>query len=141
MKPRTALKWIAALMTLNSCNALAATAQYSSELDLTNLDYQVEISGQDAHVAADIVRFDLGSGWDGEMDIQLTTGDFGFGTSLAFALTTDPNEALYTDPTAFLALADPNADVNQFFNDNIVGWEMYTWGGNYIGSDTTNDIT
>jgi hypothetical protein len=141
MKYRTSLKWIATLMTVASCNTYAATAQYSSELDLTNLQYQVDINGQPADLAADIVRFNLGSGWDGEMDIQLTTGSFGFGTTLGFALTTDPNNTLYNDPSAFLALSDPNADVNQFFDDNVVGWEMYTWGSNYIASDTTNDIT
>jgi hypothetical protein len=141
MKYRPYLKWIGTLMIVSSCNAYAATAQYSSQLDLTNLEHQVTINGQTANVAADIVRFDLGSGWDGEMDIQLTTGSFEFGTTLGFALTTDPNNSLYSDPSPFLALSDPSADVNQFFNDNVVGWEMYSWGSNSITSDSTNDIS
>jgi hypothetical protein len=141
MKFRAYLKWIATLMVASSCNTYAATAQYSAQLDLTNLEHQLDISGQTANAAADIIRFDLGSGWNGEMDIQLTTGSFLFGTTLGFALTTDPNDSLYSDPTPFLALSDPSTDVNQFFNDNVAGWEMYTWGSNYISSDSTNDIS
>jgi hypothetical protein len=141
VKYRKNLKWIAALMTITSWNAMAATAQYTSQLDLTNLQYEVDINGMPANVAADIVRFELGSGWDGEMDIQLTTGVFEFGTTLGFALTTDPNDALYNDPSSFLALSDPNTDVTQFFNDYVVGWEMYSWGTDYIAPDATNDIT
>ncbi|MEJ2619755.1 MAG: hypothetical protein P8163_05725 [Candidatus Thiodiazotropha sp.] len=141
MKFRAYLKWIATLMVASSCNTYAATAQYSTQLDLNNLDHQVVIEGQTANVAADIVRFDLGSGWNGEMDIQLTTGTFGFGTTLGFALTTDPNDSLYNNPSPFLALSNPSADVNQFFNDNVAGWELYSWGNNYVASDTTNDIT
>jgi hypothetical protein len=141
MKFRAYLKWIATFMVASSCNTYAATAQFNAQLDLTSLEHQVPINGQTANVATDIVRFDLGSGWDGEMDIQLTTGSFEFGTTLGFALTTDPNDSLYNDPTPFLALSDPSADVNQFFNDNVAGWEMYSWGSNYITSDSTNDIS
>lgn len=142
MKYRHTMKWIAALMTLASWNAMAATAQYSSQLDLTNPQYPVDINGANGTVAADIVRFDLGSGWDGQMDIQVTTSSYTtLGTTLGFALTTDPNDALYNDPSAFLALSDTNVDVTQFFNDNVVGWEIYSWGSDYIAPDTTNDIT
>ena len=142
MKYRPYMKWIAALMTVASCNTMAATAQYSSQLDLTNPQYPVNINGATGTVAADMVRFDLGSGWDGEMDIQLTTGNYTtLGTTLGFALTTDPNDALYNDPSAFLALSDTNVDATQFFNDDVVGWEIYSWGSNYIAPDSTNDIT
>ncbi|ODB87925.1 hypothetical protein A3193_03240 [Candidatus Thiodiazotropha endoloripes] len=129
-------------MTLASCNAIAAIAQYSSQLDLTNPQYPVNINGATGTVAADIVRVDLGSGWDGQMDIQVTTSSYStLGTTLGFALATDPNDALYNDPSAFLALSDTNADVTQFFNDNVVGWEIYSWGSNYIAPDATNNIT
>ncbi|MCG7900946.1 MAG: VPLPA-CTERM sorting domain-containing protein [Candidatus Thiodiazotropha weberae] len=142
MKYRQYIKWIAALMALASCNAIAAIAQYSSQLDLTNPQYPVNINGATGTVAADIVRVDLGSGWDGQMDIQVTTSSYStLGTTLGFALATDPNDALYNDPSAFLALSDTNADVTQFFNDNVVGWEIYSWGSNYIAPDATNNIT
>ncbi|MET0081209.1 MAG: VPLPA-CTERM sorting domain-containing protein [Candidatus Thiodiazotropha lotti] len=142
MKYRQYTNWIVALMTLASCNTMAATAQYNSQLDLTNPQYPVNINGATGTVAADIVRVDLGSGWDGQMDIQATTSSYTtLGTTLGFTLATDPNDALYNDPSAFLALFDTNADVTQFFNDNVVGWEIYSWGSNYIAPDTTNDIT
>ncbi|MEJ2306441.1 MAG: hypothetical protein P8Y30_02660, partial [candidate division WOR-3 bacterium] len=44
-------------------------------------------------VAADITRFDLGSGWDGQIDVQLTTSNYGVLTTLGFALTTDATPA------------------------------------------------
>lgn len=143
MKCRKFNKWIMALLTLYSCNAFTASAQYSSQLDLTNTSqYPVTLFGIPTTAAADIVRFDLGSGWDGNMDIQLTTGDYSNnGTMLGFAVTTEPNDTLYNDPGAFLTLFDLNTDVRQFFNDNVAGWELYSYGSNNISPNTSNDIT
>ncbi|MES9833390.1 MAG: PEP-CTERM sorting domain-containing protein [Candidatus Thiodiazotropha sp. DIVDIV] len=142
MKYRIGFKWIATILTAFSCNAFSASAQYNSQLDLNNPQYSVNINGSTGNIAADIVRVDLGNSWNGEMDIQLTTGNYTtLGTTLGFALTTDPNDAMYNDPSAFLALSDPNADVTQFFNDNVIGWEMYSWGSNYVAPNTTNNLT
>ncbi|WP_155523036.1 hypothetical protein [Candidatus Thiodiazotropha endoloripes] len=51
MKYRQYIKWIAALMALASCNAIAAIAQYSSQLDLTNPQYPVNTNGATGTIA------------------------------------------------------------------------------------------
>ncbi|MCG7987785.1 MAG: hypothetical protein JAZ20_10190 [Candidatus Thiodiazotropha weberae] len=136
MKYRNYMKWIAALMTLVSCTTMTATAQYSSQLDLTNPQYPVNINGATGTVAADIIRVDLGSGGDGQMDIQLTTSSYTtLGTTLGFTLTTDPNDTFYNDPSAFLALSDTNVDVTQFLM--TISWA----GRSTVGARTILHLT
>jgi hypothetical protein len=40
-------------------------------------------------------------------------------------------------------LTDPNANVTEFFNDNdnVNGWEYYSWGSNYIKAGGTTNLT
>ncbi len=130
------------LCTLFIVNAEAATAHYDTQLDLTNLQYEATINGTTGDLAANISRFDLGSGWDGDIDIQITSGAYNaLGTTLGFALTTNPNDALLANPDTFLQLADTNADVTQFFNDNVEGWVLYSWGTDYLKPGETSSIT
>ena len=142
MKYYTALGSALALCTALIGSANAATAQFSSQLDLTNIQYPLDINGTQGNAAADIIRFDLGSGWNGDMEFLLTTGNYNnFTTSLGIALTTDPNDALFNNPGAFLDLVDPTASVTDFFNDNVIGWEFYSWGSNNITAGGTTNIT
>ena len=141
MRYITSIGSIITLCVATMGGANAATAQYSSQLDLTDLQYPVTINNISGNAAADIVRYDLGAGWTGEMDIQLTTSSFNtFTTSIGIALTTDPNDALYDDPSAFFQLTDPTT-VSSFFNDNVIGWELYSWGTPNITAGGTTDIT
>jgi hypothetical protein len=145
---RTEVKYIRALGCITTIyvslafNVNAATAQYTTELGLTNLQYQATINGVPGDVAANISRFDLGAGWDGEMDIQVTSDSYNpLATTLGFALTTNPNDTLLSHPDTFFQLAEPNADVTQFFDDNVEDWVMYGWGYNNLPPGEANSLT
>jgi hypothetical protein len=140
MKSPSTLGCALSLVAALTISSPSFAAQYTDTLDLTDTRYSISMNGADIDVAADITRFDLGSGWNGQMDIQLTTGDYGGLTTLGFALTTDANDTLFNDPTPFLLLSDPSTDVTQFFNDNINGWEFYSWGSSITAGGTT-DLT
>ena len=136
------LGYITTIYSLLVVNANAATAHYDTQLDLTNLQYQTTVNGTTGDVAANVTRFDLGSGWDGDIGVQITSGSYNpLGTTLGFALTTNPNDTLLANPDTFLQLAEASADVTQFFNDNVEGWVMYSWGTDYIKPGETNSIT
>ncbi len=142
MKVSTAIGSIVILCTAFLVNANAATTNYSDTLDLTNLQYPVTTDFGSGIAAADIIRFDLGTGLAAGTDMQLTTGAYyGLTTTLGFALTTDPNDTLYSNPSAFLQLANSYTDATDFFNDHVTGWELYLWGYNFIASGGTTDIT
>jgi hypothetical protein len=140
MKYIKSIVYVIAFYSVFIGNIHAATNTYNDTLDLTNFQYTVDYYGTMVDAAADMVRFDLGTGWDGEMEFLLTTGNFSGFAMLGIALTTDPNDALYNDPSTFLQLATA-PDVTQFFNDNVLGWQFYLWGNNYILPNTTNDVT
>ncbi len=141
MKYHTALGCSLSLIAALTASSSVFAAQYTDTLDLNDTQYPVTINGLDFNVAADITRFDLGSGWNGQMDIQLTTSSYSDLTTLGFALTTDANDTLFNDPTPFLSLSDPNTNVTQFFNDNVNGWEFFSWGSDYINAGGTTDLT
>jgi hypothetical protein len=102
----------------------------------------VPIDGLTTYLAGNVNRISLGDGWDGEMDVQITSREYDHErTTLAFAITTDPNDALMNNHDAFLGLADPNVDVGQFVNDNVEGWIMHSWGEEYIPPGETNNLT
>ncbi|MET0068122.1 MAG: VPLPA-CTERM sorting domain-containing protein [Candidatus Thiodiazotropha sp.] len=142
MKYRSALGCTFTLIAALTASTPVSAVMYSDTLDLTDNRYPTTINGSSVDLAVDIVRFDLGDGWNGHMDIELTTGSYyDFATTLGFALTTDANDALYNDPTPFLGLSDANTNVTEFFNDNVNGWEFYSWGSNYIQSGGTTNLT
>jgi hypothetical protein len=141
MKSPSTLGCALSLVAALTVSSPVFAAQYTDTLDLTDTQYAVSINGANVDVAADITRFDLGSGWDGQIDVQLTTSNYGGLTTLGFALTTDANDTLYNDPTPFLSLSDPTTNVTQFFNDNVNGWEFYSWGSNYITAGGTSNLT
>ncbi len=87
-----------------------------------------------------MVRFDLGAGLIGNMEILLTAGNFSGLSMLGMALTTDPNDALFNDPSTFLALST-TSNVEAFFDANVIGWKLYLWGNDYIKPNQTNDVT
>ncbi len=138
MRYSTTLGCVAVLCVALVGNANATTAQFSDSLDLTNLQYNVETNMGSAIAAADIKRFDMGTGWEGAMEFLLTTSSYySLPTSLGIALTTDPNDTLFNDPSPFLQLVDPDA-VTDFFNDNVLGWVFYSWGSNITPGGTTD---
>jgi len=123
-------------------NVNAASVEYSSQLDLSNLQYPVEINGTSGNAAADIVRFDLGTGWAGEMEILLGTSNYSdFTTALGFALTTDPNDVLFASPETFLQLVNSTTSTTDFFNANVNGWVFYAWGSSFITAGGITDLT
>jgi len=141
MKYSTAIGCIAALCAALTGNVNAASAQFDGTLDLTTLQYPVTIEGTTIDAAVDLLRFDLGTGWSGNMEVLLTTSPYHtLFTTLGIALTTDPNDSLFSDPSPFLAIAN-TADASDFFNDNVNGWVFYSWGSDYITSGGTSDVT
>lgn len=120
-------------------NANAASSTFTGVLDLSNYEYQVPFNGTDFPAAADFVRFDLGTGLMGDAEIILQTGPFSAFAMLGISVATDPNDALYNDPSPFLQLTT-STDVRGFFDDNVTGWEFYAYGNDYVASDTTNNI-
>lgn len=144
MKYSKAIGCVVILCATFFANANAASTNYSGELDLTDRQYPVSLGGLSGDAAANLVRFDLGSGLSGDMEILLTTSAFSAYTTLGFALTTDPNDTLYSDPSPFLDLLDPTANVTDFFNDNVTGWRFYLYGNSNIpptgGTSNLTDI-
>jgi len=123
-------------------NVNAASVDFSSQLDLTNLQYPVVINTINGNAAADIVRFDLGTGWAGEMEILLGTSNYSdITTALGFALTTDPNDVLFSNPDTFLQLVNSTTTTTDFFNANVNGWVFYAWGSNVITAGGITDLT
>jgi hypothetical protein len=142
MKYPIALGCTFTLITALTASTPVSAALYSGTLDLSQTTYPATVNGMQGNFALDLVRFDLGSGWNGQMNIELTTGSyFDLTTTLGFALTTDANDTLYNDPTPFLSLTDPSAGVTEFFNNNVNGWEFYSWGSNYINAGGTTNLT
>ncbi|MET0053134.1 MAG: VPLPA-CTERM sorting domain-containing protein [Candidatus Thiodiazotropha sp.] len=142
MKYLSALGCTFTLIAALTASSPVSAAVYSGSLDLTDAIYPATVNGMQGNFALDLVRFDLGSGWNGQMNIELTTGSyFDLTTTLGFALTTDANDTLYNDPTPFLALTDTSTNVTEFFNDNVNGWQFYSWGSDYINSGGTSNLT
>jgi hypothetical protein len=142
MKHSTPIGCLVVLCAFFIGSANAATTQFNDTLDLTNLQYPVTVGTISGDAAADILRFDVGTGWSGVMEILLTTSTYSdFTTSLGVALTTDPNDVLFNDPSPFLQLAQPNSDVTAFFNANVIDWVFYSWGTPNITAGGTSDIT
>ncbi len=142
MKVSTAIGCVVALCAAFVGNVNAAS--YIGQLDLTDFAYPVTVNGFPTHAAANVLRFDLGSGWTGEMELLLTTSNYDGGvTTLGFALATDPNNALYSDPSPFLGLADATSqdEVTAFFDDNVIGWKFYGYGYPYISPGVTSNLT
>ncbi len=138
----TTLGCIAALYVAFTANVNGATVQLDSTLDLTDLQYPVTVNGVTGNAAAELLRFDLGTGWSGELEVLLTTGNYSnFTTVLGVALTTAPNDALYNNPGAFLQLADSNTTAIDFFNNNVNDWVFYAWGAPGITAGGTSNIT
>jgi hypothetical protein len=134
---------VAAIYTLFTLNAHAATAHHDINLDLTDTQqHQVTINGVSRNIAGEIKPVSLGNGWDGEIDVQITSGDYNSSTTmLGFALTTDPNETLLNDLDSFKQLTAPGADIRQFFDDNVEGWVLYGWGTDYLPAGDTSNLT
>lgn len=123
-------------------NVNAASIEYNSQLILDNLQYPVEINGISGDAAADIERFDLGTGWTGAMEISLGTSNYSdITTALGFALTTDPNDVLFANPDTFLQLVNSTTPTTEFFNANVNGWVFYAWGSNTISAGGITDLT
>jgi len=123
-------------------NVNAANVEYNSQLDLNNLQYTAEINGTSINAAADIVRFDLGTGWAGEMEILLGTSNYSdITTALGFTLTTDPNDVLFANPDTFLQLVNSTTSTTDFFNANVNGWVFYAWGSSFITAGGITDLT
>lgn len=75
----------------------------------------------------------------GNAEIILQTGPFSSFAMLGISVATDPNDALYNYPSPFLQLTT-STDVTGFFNANVIGWEFYAYGNDYVKPDTTNNI-
>ncbi len=142
MRHFTAIGCIVALCAAFTGNANAAN--YTGALDLTDFLYPVTVNGSSTDAAADIMRFDLGTGWSGEMELLLTASDYNsVVTSLGFALTRNPNDTLFGDPSAFLDLVDATdqQQVTDFFNANVIDWVFYGYGAPYILPGVTSNLT
>jgi len=139
MKYSKAVGCIVTLCAALAGNANAASSTYTGILDLTDYQYTVNFNGTDFPAAADFVRFDLGTGLMGAAEIILETGAFSAFAMLGISVATDPNQALYNDPSPFLELTT-NTDVTGFFNANVTGWKFYAYGNDYVAPNTTNNI-
>lgn len=90
----------------------------------------------------DLDRYDLGSGLNGPAAISFTTHNTfdTAGTLLGVLFATDPNDALFSNPTSLVGLVTPGIDVTAFLNANVTGW-TYAAYGNAIVPNGTADIS
>lgn len=139
MKYTKAIGCVVTLCAALVGNTNAASTTYTDILDLTDYQYTVNFNGTNFPAAADFVRFDLGTGLMGNAEIILETGPFSAFAMLGISVATDPNDALYNDPSPFLQLT-ASTDVTAFFNANVIGWEFYAYGNDYVKPNTVNNI-
>jgi hypothetical protein len=90
-------------------------------------------------VGFDLDRYDLGS--------SLSTNSVTFtshnaynttGTMAALVFTTDPNNALFADPTSLVGLINPTTNATTFLNDHVTGWQYAVYGNGLVPNGTTD---
>lgn len=92
-------------------------------------------------VGVDLDRYNLGNALSGSaVNLAITTHNSfdTTGTMLVLLFTTDPNNAIFNNPTSLAALVNPNADVNSFLDAHVTGWTGYVYGDLIKSNGTTN---
>ncbi len=94
----------------------------------------------------DLDRHYLGNSFNGSaLDVTFTVGNYGAYTMLGLILATDPNQAIFNNPTSLAALVSPTMTpdaVGTFLKANVKGLQSYIYGDhNYITSNEIGSMT
>jgi hypothetical protein len=133
------------LLLLGTGNA-AWAVDYNGTLDFSALSIPVTIPTPYGNVngtaGLDLDRYDLGSGLSGPVAITFTThNSFATptgGTTLGVLFATNPNDAIFNNPTSLAGLLTPGVDIKTFLNDHVSGWQFLALGTAIIPGGTTN---
>jgi hypothetical protein len=112
----------------------AWAVDYSATLDFTAFTTPVVIPTPFGNVNGtagfDLDRYDLGNGLSGPGAITFTTHNSfdPTGTLLGVLFATDPNDALFSNPTSLVGLVTPGIDVTSFLNSTVTGWTYAAYG-------------
>ena len=128
-KSHSNTKFLGAFLLLLGSSTTALAVDYSGTLDFKKFTVPVSIPtifGTINNAGFDLVRYDLGSGLTNPAAITLTThNSFNTGgTFLGVLFATDPNDALFNNPTSLSSLITPGVDVTAFLNTNVIGWTL-----------------
>lgn len=145
---RLLIKLLFACLTLTGAGNIAAqTTNYNGVLDFTGTTVPVSFAGPfgtiNGNAGIDLQRFDLGNSLSGTgVGVSLTTHN-AFnpqGTVLALIFATDPNNAIFNNPSSLASLINPSISTTTFLNNNVVGWEYFAYA-TAIASNGTTDIS
>jgi hypothetical protein len=145
-KSRTIACLLGAVSLLLGAGKAAWAADYSGTLafDSQTANVTIDVLGTpvSAKVGVDLDRYNLGNSLSGAPDINLTTHN-SFNkdrTMLAVLFATDPNEAIFNNPTSLAAFIDPSTNIKTFLDAHVTGWQYYAYG-NVIASNGTTSIS
>lgn len=124
----------------------AAAINYSGTLDFSNypttMDLDVLGTPVTVDIGADIARYDLGNALSGTPGVSFTTHN-NFNpdrTLLALLFTSDPNQALFSNPASLTGALNPTTNINTFLDDHVIGWQYFAYG-NLITPNGTSNIS
>jgi len=132
------------LLLLGAGNA-AWAANYSGTLDFsaypTNVVVDVLGTPVPISIGVDLARFDLGSALSGATDVSFTGSNFNPArTMLGVLFATDPNQAIFNNPTSLAGALSPTTDITQFLDAHVTGWQYFAYG-NAIAPGSTTSIS
>lgn len=122
----------------------AAAVDYNGTLDFsantTTMDLDVMGTPVTINTGTDLARYDLGNALSGTPGVSFTTyNNFDPSrTMLALLFTTDPNQALFSNPTSLAGALSPTTDINTFLNDHVTGWQYFAYGNVITPNGTTS---
>jgi hypothetical protein len=96
------------------------------------------------NLGIDLDRYDLGSALSGPVAVTFTTTSFTPSTNTVPATTlgvlfaTDPNDAIFSNPTSLAGLVTTTTDVSVFLNAHVIGWQYFAWSSAITPGGTTN---
>ena len=144
LKSRTMGYLLGISAMLGSAGNAAWAADYSGTLDFSTygpIAVNVASAG-DFTAGIDLDRYNLGSDLGGvPLDVKFTTKNAynGFTTMPGLIFATDPNEAIFSNPTSLAGLMNPLVDANAFLDANVTGWQYYAYG-NVLAVNGTTDL-
>lgn len=145
MKHGRMLGWLFGTVSLLLGTGSSAWANnYSGTLDFstypTTMELDVLGTPVPISIGVDLARFDLGSALSGATDVSFTTGtNFNPSrTMLAVLFTSDPNQAIFSNPTSLAGALSPTTNITQFLNAHVAGWEYFAYGTAITPGGTTN---
>lgn len=146
MKSKLLMKMLLVCLGLSGAgNVAALTTNYNGTLDFTGTTVPVILETPfgtvNGNAGIDLHRYYLGNSLNGSSVSFTTHNAFNSqGTILALIFTTDPNDAIFSNPASLASLISPTTDPATFLNANVVGWQYLVYGTS-IPSNGTSDIS